>query len=51
MFCFLVECDIKCELFNAKDILVEEQLWYYLTHSGGKKWAHNFLGVLVRKWT
>ena len=22
-----------CRLFNAKDILTEEQFWYYLTHS------------------
>ena len=29
-------------LFNAKAILVEEQLWYYLTHSSEDKGVHTF---------
>ena len=29
-------------LFNAKAILLEEQLWYYLTHSWEDKGAHTF---------
>ena len=31
-----------CELFNAKAILVEEQPWYYLTHSLEDKRVHAF---------
>ena len=31
-----------CRLFNAKAILVEEQSWYYLTHSWEDKGVHNF---------
>ena len=29
-------------LFNAKAILQEEQLWYYLTHSWEVKGVHTF---------
>ena len=29
-------------LFNAKSILLEEQLWYYLTHSWEDKGVHTF---------
>ena len=29
-------------LFNAKAILLEEQLWYYLTHSWEDKGVHTF---------
>ena len=29
-------------LFNAKDILLEEQQWYYLTHSWEDKGVHTF---------
>ena len=32
----------KCRLFNAKFILQEEQLWYYLTHSWEDKGVHAF---------
>ena len=31
-----------CRLFNAKAILLEEQLWYYLTHSWEDKGVHTF---------
>ena len=31
-----------CRLFNAKFILLEEQLWYYLTHSWKDKGVHTF---------
>ena len=31
-----------CGLFNAKAILVEEQQWYYLTHSWRDKEVHAF---------
>ena len=31
-----------CGLFNAKIIFVEEQQWYYLTHSLGDKIVHAF---------
>ena len=34
-----------CRLFNAKATLLEEQSWYYLTHSWEDK------GVNARKWT
>ena len=30
------------KLFNAKAILLEEQLWYYLTHSWEDKGVHTF---------
>ena len=30
-------------LFNAKAILLEEQQWYYLTHSWEDKGVHTFL--------
>ena len=29
-------------LFNAKTILLEEQWFYYLTHSWEDKWVHTF---------
>ena len=29
-------------LFNAKAILIEEQYWYYLTHSWEDKGVHTF---------
>ena len=29
-------------LFNVKAIIVEEQLWYYLTHSWEDKGIHTF---------
>ena len=29
-------------LFNAKAILLEELLWYYLTHSLEDNWVHTF---------
>ena len=31
-----------CRLFNAKAILLEEQLWNYLTHSWKDKGVHTF---------
>ena len=31
-----------CRLFNAKAILLEEHLWYYLTHSWEDKGVHTF---------
>ena len=31
-----------CRLFNAKAILLEEQWWYYLTHSWEDKGVHTF---------
>ena len=31
-----------CRLFNAKDILQEEQSWNYLTHSSEDKGVHTF---------
>ena len=31
-----------CRLFNAKAILLEEQKWYYLTHSLEDKGVHTF---------
>ena len=31
-----------CRLFNAKAILLEEQQWYYLTHSWEDKGVHTF---------
>ena len=31
-----------CGLFYAKDILVEEQLWYYLTNGWRDKRVHAF---------
>ena len=31
-----------CKLFNAKAILLEEQYWYYLTHSWEDKGVHTF---------
>ena len=31
-----------CRLFNAKAILLEEQYWYYLTHSWEDKGVHTF---------
>ena len=31
-----------CRLFNTSDTLLEEQLWYYLTHSWGDKGVHTF---------
>ena len=31
-----------CRLFNAKAILLEEQSWYYLTHSWEDKGVHTF---------
>ena len=38
-------------LFNAKAILLEEQLWYYLTHSWEDKGVHTFPRVFAWKWT
>ena len=32
----------QCRLFNANAILLEEQLWYYLTHSWEDKRVHTF---------
>ena len=31
-----------CWLFNARTILLEEQQWYYLTHSWEDKGVHTF---------
>ena len=31
-----------CRLFNAKATFLEEQQWYYLTHSWEDKGAHTF---------
>ena len=31
-----------CRLFNAKAIFLEEQYWYYLTHSWEDKGVHTF---------
>ena len=31
-----------CRLFNVKAILLEEQLWYYLTHTWEDKGVHTF---------
>ena len=40
---FFVKWHINlCRLFNAKAILLEEQLWYYLTHSWEDKGVHTF---------
>ena len=37
-------------LFNAKAIIVEEQLWYYLTYSIRNKLVKpHFKGFLIRK--
>ena len=36
-------------LFNAKAILLEEQLWYYLTHSWEDKGVHTFPKVICPK--
>ena len=36
-------------LFNAKYILPEEQLWYYLTHSWEDKKIHTFLKSICSK--
>ena len=36
-------------LFNAKAILLEEQLWYYLTHSWEDKGVHTFLKGICPK--
>ena len=40
----------------AKTILLEEQKWYYLTHSWENKWVHTFpmsicpkLSIIVRR--
>ena len=42
-FGFFVWRHIKlCRLFNAKEILLEEQPWYYLTHSWKNKGFHTF---------
>ena len=42
-FCFFVEWHINlCRLFNANAILLEEQQWYYLTHSWEDKGVHTF---------
>ena len=44
-FCivFFVKWHINlCRLFNAKAILLEEQYWYYLTHSWEDKGGHSF---------
>ena len=30
-------------LFNAKAVPLEEQYWYYATHSWEDKWVHTFL--------
>ena len=34
---------------DAKAILLEEQLWYYLTHSWEDKWAHSFPKAICPK--
>ena len=36
-------------LFNAKAILLEEHLWYYLTHSWEDKGVHTFLKGICPK--
>ena len=42
-FGFFVQWHINlCRLFNAKAILIEEQWWYYLTHSWKDKRVHTF---------
>ena len=42
-FGFFVQWHINlCRLFNAKDILIEEQQLYYLTHSWEDKRVHTF---------
>ena len=42
-FGFLVQWHINpCRLFNAKAIPLEEQYWYYLTHSWEDKGVHTF---------
>ena len=42
-FNFFIQWHINlCGLFNAKNVLVEEQEWYYLTNSLGDKDVHTF---------
>ena len=42
-FGFFISWHINlCRLFNAKSILLEEQYWYYLTHSLEDKGVHTF---------
>ena len=31
-----------CRLFNAKTIVIEEQFWYYLSHSLRDNWVYSF---------
>ena len=38
----LIGISIFVRLFNAKAILLEEQYWYYLTHSWEDKGVHTF---------
>ena len=38
-----------CRLFNAKPILLEEQKWYYLTHSWEDKGVNTFPNVICLK--
>ena len=38
-----------CRLFNAKAILLEEQSWYYLSHSWEDKGVHTFLKGIFPK--
>ena len=40
-----------CGLFNVKAILIEKQLWYYLTDNGQDKWFMPFSRILVQKGT
>ena len=53
---YFVEWPIHlCKLFHAKAILLEEQYWYYLTHSLEDKGVHTFpqdisLNVNVIAW-
>ena len=36
-------------LFNTQAIILEEQKWYYLTHSWEDKGVHTFLEIIFSK--
>ena len=37
-----------CGLFNAKAILREEQLWYYITHNWENNWENNWVHIFTK---
>ena len=41
-FLYLMAYQLLFRLFNVKAILLEEQLWYYLTHSWEDEGVHTF---------